>query len=66
MTPILCPICTRSTLEPIFREVTIKTQIGDGERKVDGLLAYKRTEFSDIFFVRKVDVEVDPELHYAV
>jgi hypothetical protein len=33
---------------------------------VGGLLAYKCTEFGHIFFVRKVDVEADPELRYAV
>lgn len=65
MTPVLCPICTRSNLEPLFQEFTIKAEI-NGERQVGGLVAYRCLEFSHVFFVRKVDMEADPELRYAV
>jgi hypothetical protein len=58
MTPVLCPICTRSTLEPIFEEVKIKEQM-DGERIVGGLLAYRCTQFGHLFFVRKADVKAE-------
>ena len=61
MMPILCPICTRSSLEPILENVTIKAQLGD-ERVVGGLLGYRCTEFGHLFFIRKVDVEALPDL----
>ena len=66
MTPILCPICTRSKLEPILQEVTIKAQLGADDRTVGGLLAYRCTEFGHVFFIRKADVEAMPDLRYAV
>jgi hypothetical protein len=65
MTPVLCPICTRSTLEPIFEEVKIKVQT-HGERIVGGLLTYRCTEFGHRFFVRKVDVEAESKLSFGV
>jgi hypothetical protein len=58
MTPALCPICARSTLEPILEQINIQAQI-DGDRNVGGLLAYKCTEFGHLFFVRKADVEAE-------
>ena len=51
MTPVFCPICTRSTLEAILQQVRIQAQI-DGDRIVGGVLAYKCTEFGQVFFVR--------------
>ena len=65
MIPILCPICTRSSLEPILQEVTIKAQLED-ERVVGGLLGYRCTEFGHVFFICKADVEAVPDLRYAV
>ena len=66
MTPIMCPICTRSTLEPVLQEFTIRAQLDDQERVVGGLLAYRCGEFGHIFFVRKADVEAQPDLRFAV
>jgi hypothetical protein len=65
MTPVLCPICTRSTLESIFQEVKIKVEI-DGVRKVGGLLAFRCSEFGHIFFVRTADVEAESKLGFGV
>jgi hypothetical protein len=65
MIPILCPICTRSSLEPILEKVTITAQLGE-ERVVGGLLGYRCTEFGHVFFIRKADVEALPDLRYAV
>ena len=66
MTPILCPICTRSSLEPILQEVTIKAHVDGDNRVVGGVLAYRCTEFGHVFFIRRADVESMPELRYAV
>ena len=66
MTPILCPICTRSTLEPILQEFIIKAVVAAEDRVVGGLLAYRCSEFGHVFFVRRTDVEAAPDLAYAV
>ena len=65
MTPVLCPICTRSTLEQLFQPVKIKAEI-DGERIVGGVLAYQCTEFGHVFFVRTADVEAESKLSFGV
>lgn len=56
MTPALCPICTRSSLEPILEQIKIQAKI-DGDRNVGALLAYKCIEFGHLFFVREADLE---------
>lgn len=56
----------RSSLEPILQEFTIKAQVESKERVVGGLLAYRCNAFGHIFFIRKVDVEAQPDLRYAV
>jgi hypothetical protein len=58
MTPVLCPICTRSSLEEIFQNVSMEAKI-DGDRVVGGLMAFRCTEFGHVFFVRRADVEAD-------
>ena len=65
MTPILCPVCTRSTLEPILQKVILKAKIHD-EHIVGGLLAYRCTEFGHVFFVRKADMEAESKLFMGV
>ena len=65
MTPVLCPICTRSSLEPIFQEVKIKVEM-DSQRIVGGLLAYRCTEFGHLFFVPTADVEAESRLTFGV
>ena len=65
MTPVLCPICTRSSLEPIFEQFTVKAE-AEGEHKVGGLVAHKCTEFGHISFVRKSDVEADSKFVLGV
>jgi hypothetical protein len=48
MIPIVCPLCTRSSLQPLFQEVKITAQI-NGEREVGGLLAHKNVPSSVTF-----------------
>jgi hypothetical protein len=61
MTPVLCPVCIRSGLEPILQEVTIKAEI-DGERMVGGLLGFRCIDLGHVFFVRRADVEAESTL----
>lgn len=61
MTPVLCPVCIRSGLEPILQEVTIKAEI-DGERMVGGLVGFRCLDLGHIFFVRRADVEAESTL----
>jgi hypothetical protein len=61
MTPVLCPICIRSGLEPILQEVTINAGI-NGEQMVGGLVGFRCLELGHIFFVRRADVEAESTL----
>ena len=61
MTPVLCPICIRSGLEPILQEVAIKAEI-DGERMVGGLVGFRCLDLGHVFFVRRADVEAETTL----
>jgi hypothetical protein len=62
MQPIVCPFCTQYALEPLFTHITLTARI-DGESVVSGVMAYRCTENSHVFFVRKLDVDAeDPEL----
>jgi hypothetical protein len=65
MTPVLCPICTRSTLESIFEEVKIKGAHGRPAHR-GRAIGLQGTEFGHLFFVRKVDVEAESKLSFGV
>jgi hypothetical protein len=56
MTPVLCPLCTHSSLEHVFQEVEMKVSI-DGQKVVDGLMAFRCKDLGHVFFVRRSDVE---------
>jgi hypothetical protein len=60
MEPILCPLCTRYSLERLFDQVRLTARIG-GESLVSGILAFRCTENSHVFFVRQMDVEAASE-----
>jgi len=55
MEPILCPLCTRSTLERLLQTVTILARV-NGESTIGGALAYRCLEHGHIFFLREADV----------
>lgn len=64
MTPVQCPICTRSSLEPVSQNVAIEAEI-DNQPVNGALMAFRCTEFGHLFLVRKSDVEADAKLNFA-
>jgi uncharacterized Zn finger protein len=56
MAELTCPVCGRTTVEQLLREVQISAKV-DGETPVGGLQMYRCTELGHIFFVRARDIE---------
>jgi hypothetical protein len=60
--PRKCPICERSSIEPILQTVKIMASYERFQGEVGGLQVYRCTEFGHIFFVRISDLgEADSE-----
>ncbi len=59
MQPLVCPICTRWELRPVFQEITIQLQVGGEEKSVAGVLGYQCMQYGHIFFVRQADIETE-------
>lgn len=64
MTPVVCPICTRSSLERISQQAITEAKINN-ESIPGGLIAFRCTEFGHVFLVRKSDVEADAKLKFV-
>lgn len=64
MTPVVCPICTRSSLQRIAQGEITEIRINN-EAIPGGLIAFRCTEFDHVFLVRKSDVEADAKLEFA-
>ncbi len=57
-TSLSCPICGRSEIEPVLKEVTVTAMYDDFEGDIGALVVLRCVYFGHIFFVRKADMEV--------
>ncbi len=57
-TSMLCPLCTRASIERLPDNFTISAKMDGHSNPVGGVLAYRCTEYEHPFFVRIADIEV--------
>jgi hypothetical protein len=55
--PLKCPVCGRSSIEPVLQKITVRAHSTDFHGDIGGLRMYRCTELGHIFFVRKADLE---------
>jgi hypothetical protein len=55
--PLTCPVCGKSTIEPVLASVRIVAMYEQFQGDIGGLKVYRCTEEGHIFFVRSSDLE---------
>jgi hypothetical protein len=63
MEPVLCPLCTRPTLERLLEPVSVSAKIDHVDHT---LMVYRCTENSHIFFLRREDVKASFQGPFSV
>ena len=63
MEPVLCPLCTRPTLERLLEPVSVSAKI---DHEDHALVVYRCTENSHIFFLRREDVKASFQAPFSV
>jgi hypothetical protein len=61
MEPVLCPVCTLRTIEPILDGASITARV-QHDNIGHEVKAYRCTEYNHIFFLRKADIRGVPEM----
>ncbi len=63
LVPLKCPVCGRSSIEPVLETVKVVASYVQFQGDIGGLQVYRCTEHGHIFFVRSSDLETsDAEL----
>jgi len=57
--PLTCPVCGKSTVEPVLQKISVQAQYDGSREDIGGLRTYRCTELGHIFFVRSSDLEGD-------
>ncbi|HET6934765.1 MAG TPA: hypothetical protein VFI72_08000 [Candidatus Angelobacter sp.] len=57
-TAISCPVCGRTDIEPVLKDVKVTAMYEDFEGDIGALAVLRCLDFGHIFFVRKADMEV--------
>ena len=55
--PIKCPVCGKSTIEPVLQKISVMAHYQDFRGDIGGLRIYRCKELGHIFFVRAADLE---------
>jgi len=54
--PVTCPVCGKSTIEPVLQKISVQAQYEGFRGDIGGLRTYRCTELGHIFFVRSSDL----------
>jgi hypothetical protein len=57
MLPIQCPVCGKSSIEPVLQSVKVVASYAQFQGDIGGLKTYRCKEHGHIFFVRSSDLE---------
>jgi hypothetical protein len=55
--PVKCPVCGRSSIEPVLQKITVQAHSDSFDGEIGGLRTYRCQIEGHIFFVRKADLE---------